>query len=185
MHKIASISNANITHKDEFIAFVYECICCVFMGFSLRNWNHIKIFLLMLPFLVVFTLFIHESIHILFFKLFGKEATIKIINDNFKNIYVYQSNKNVYYTRLQTIVILLAPLILISIATLIILHFSNETIFVPISVNGVINAMGAMTDIVLSIKLLCYRGKIVVGYEKKENIILNIYQKEEINGNYN
>lgn len=182
MQKIDKISNENITKQDELIAFIYECICCIFMGLSLRNWNYIKIFLITLPFLVIFTLVIHESIHILFFKLFSKEAQIKIINDNFKNIYIYQSNKNVYYTRLQTIIILLAPLVLISTITLFILRFTNEQLFVPISVNGVINAMGAMTDIVLSIKLFFYKGKIFINYEKKDYITLNIYKKEENNG---
>ncbi len=181
MQKIDSISNANITKKDECIAFIYECICCVFMGLSLRNWNYIQIFLLTLPFFVITTLVIHEGIHILFFKLFGKDADIKIINDDFKSIYIYQSNKNVFYTRFQTIIILLAPLILISFVTFGILNFSNEKLSVPISVNGVINAMGAMTDMVLSIKLLSYKGKIFVNYEKDENITLNIY-KEETDG---
>lgn len=179
MRKIDRISNDNITRKDEIIAFIYECICCVFMGLSLRNWSYIKIFLTTLPFLVIFTLILHESIHILFFKLFGKNAQIKIINDNFKNIYIYQSNENVFYTRLQTIVVLLSPLVLISCLTFLILQFVNRQLFVPISVNGVVNAMGAMTDVVLSLKLLSYKEKIFINYEKKDYITLNIFKKEE------
>lgn len=179
MTKIATISNHNITKKDEFIAFIYECICCVFMGLSLRNWNHIVVFLITLPFLVITTLVIHESIHILFFRIFSKEAKIEIINDEFKSIYIYQSNPNVFYTKWQTIVILISPLVLISLITWLLLPFCNESILVPISVNGVINAMGAMTDVVLSIKLLTYKKQIFVNYEKKESITLNVYAREE------
>lgn len=178
MTKIATISSNNITPRDEVIAFIYECICCVFMGLSLRNWNHIAMFLITLPFFIIITLVIHEYIHILFFKIFSKEAKIKVINDNFKNIYIYQYNKNVFYTKLQTITILLSPLVFISFITWLLLQICNETILVSISVNGIINAMGAMTDVVLSLKLLTFKDKIFINYEKKENIILNIFVKK-------
>ena len=38
--------------------------------------------------------------------------------------------------------------------------------------------MGAMTDVVLSLKLLTFKDKIFINYEKKENIILNIFVKK-------
>lgn len=181
MNKIAQINNKNITKKDKMIAFIYELICGLLVLLFIVKLNDIKMFLILLPFLVILTLIVHESIHISLFKLFGKDTKIKIINDKFKSIYIYQCNQNVYYTRLQTIIILLTPLISISCITIILFLFLDKNLVFPIVVNGIINAMGSMTDFILSIKLLTYKEKIFINYEMKETFTLNIFEKEKHN----
>lgn len=168
---------------DEILAFLYECVCCVILGLILRHFDKINIFMLLLPILIMITLIIHEFIHIILFKLLNKKAIIKIINNNWKQIFIYQSNPKVCYSKLETAIILISPFIIITIITFFILGFINTkgSIYILFAINGVINAMGSVTDIVSIIKLYrtYFKQNIYINYDlNNDNVIMLINEKE-------
>lgn len=177
MKLIAELNNDSITRKEKIIGMIYEIILTILLIVSVFQLQDIKIFLF-LPVLVILTLFIHECIHVSLFKAFNKNAKIKIVHDGIKNIYMYQYNQNVYYTRNQTLVVLLSPLLGISFLSILLLFLINSNLIALVAVNGVINAMGSMTDLLLSLRLMTYDTNVRINYENKEKFTLNIYEKE-------
>lgn len=172
MKKINEFNMDNISKMNEFLAFLYECFCCIYLGIILKQISKISFYILLLPIFVIVTLIIHESIHILFFKIFNKNSKIKIINNHFKQIFMYQSNENVYYNKFQTIIILLSPLIFISIISFILINcIPFDNIVLLIAMNMIINAMGSVTDVISSINLLTkyFNKKIFIKYELKND----------------
>lgn len=191
MNIIEEFSMKNIDRIDEVNAFIYECICCVFVGLILRLFCNITFEFLLLPFIIILTLIIHESIHILFFKILNKESLISIKTErNSKNkikaICIYQSNKNIAYNKLQTFVILLSPVVLITFFSSLLLLFIPQTSiwYLIISINAIINAMGSATDVVLSLKLIrkYYFKEIAIKYDYRDKnmVVLICENKEEL-----
>lgn len=172
MRKIDEFNINNVSKFDKLFAFLYECICCVLLGICLRELSIISFYILYLPIFVIITLIIHESIHIVFFKIFNKKSKIKIINNHFKQIFMYQSNKEIYYNKYQTIIILLAPLILISLISFIIMNLITiKSFYLLFFINAIINAMGSVTDLISSLKLFIkyFNKKVFIKYELQNN----------------
>lgn len=103
--------------------------------------------------LVLVTTVVHEWIHVLFFQCFGKgKAKTRVIRDRkLRALMVYQSNPNVVYTKKQTVWILLAPFLII---TLVSLGLERSMIDLwYLRTNMMINIIGSSLDLALIIKL--------------------------------
>lgn len=103
--------------------------------------------------LVLVTTIGHEWIHVLFFQWFGKgEAKTKVIrNRKLRALMVYQSNPNVVYTKNQTVWILLAPFLIITLVSLGLEWSMIDPWYVR--TNMMINIIGSSLDLALIIKL--------------------------------
>lgn len=102
------------------------------------------------PLLMITTLVLHELIHIILFKLFGKgQAIIKIIRDkDLKSIIIKQENENLFYTKMQVIIILLTPLIVITVISFLVQVIPITNNFgLLIMLNNVLNALGSCIDV--------------------------------------
>lgn len=132
--------------------------------------------LMILP-TVMFIFVIHEYVHVGFFLLFGKgKAKIKVVREKSVGaVVMHQVNENVFYTRIQMVIILLAPLIVVTIA-LLIMH-----IFIPASfliwTNIVLNALGSAIDLYVSYKLLTIQSKSIIVNFKADEVVMNIYKR--------
>ena len=85
---------------------------------------------------------------------------------------MYQSNKEIYYNKYQTMIILLAPLILISLISFIIMNLITiKSFYLLFFINAIINAMGSVTDLISSLKLFIkyFNKKVFIKYELQNN----------------
>lgn len=124
---------------------------------------------------VLFIFVIHELIHVGFFLLFGEgKAKIKVKREkSLGAVVMHQVNEQVYYKRWQMVVILLSPLILLTIA-LLLLSLISPFIYL-IFFNIVLNALGSSVDIYLSYQLLTkHDSKIRINFDK-DDIQMNIH----------
>lgn len=151
----------------------------VILLYSIKKFNLIQLLYVCGEYwyLFLFTLFIiiviHELIHIIFFKIFGKgKAKIKI-KFSIEKILIQQVNKELYYTKNQMILILLSPLIFITLIlvfiSLIISYF--YTIFYLVCI---MNCIGCLIDLGVSISILRYsnrESKIYYYFEEGNPII--------------
>lgn len=125
---------------------------------------------------MLFILFVHEMIHVIFFHLFGKgRAKIEVkIDKEIGAVIMHQVNSEVYYRRNEMLAILLAPLILISV----VLVLLDAYILFPflLWVNILLNAIGSSTDIYISYRLLKeYSSNDLINFDSSKHI-LNVYK---------
>lgn len=136
----------------------------------------LEVSLICLSYLIVFIA--HELIHIMFFKLFSKnEAKVKLVKEKNLNAFVVkQLNPNVYYSKLQTIIILLSPLLLIN-SMFFILLMTTDFSILNIYANILANTLASCIDCYVSLKLILkFDNEILVNYSTDE-INMNIYGK--------
>lgn len=122
-------------------------------------------------------LLVHELIHVAFFHLFGKgKAKIEMkLDKEIGAIIMHQVNPNVYYRRNELLVILLAPLILLTAGLLLL----DLVIILPflIWINILLNAIGSSTDLYVSFRLLTqYKSHHLFNFDSTDHII-NIYER--------
>lgn len=181
MKKIDEISKLNIDKNYvRNILFLMTIIFTFAFISTYININNFDLSILTLPIWVIITLIMNEVIHIILFKAFGKkQAIIEIKRDkDLGAIIVLQKNKEVFYSKIESITILLSPLILITIATLVIIPFYPESGEL-LKINMLLNIMGSLTDIVTSYILARHKKDIFINYEfsKEKGVFLNIFEK--------
>lgn len=141
---------------------------------SINNLTFIKLGLF--PLLVIFTIIIHELIHIFFFKLFshGIAVIVPTWDKNLGAIVLKQTNQSIYYGKLQTLIILLSPLIIITFISVILTMVTSAKLI--IFVNCILNIIGSSTDMYISIKLAFkYPNNIKVSHANGKDIGMTIY----------
>ena len=176
----------NITIKEKVILFSFIFIIIVshllLFGFNLNVFDKF-IYFLLIPLTIAFVLVIHELIHILLFKYFGKgQAKIKIIYDKeLGAIAIYQCNKEVLYSLKEVLAILLTPMLFLTVIGFILLNLTNNLLFLElIKLNILVNLAGSSLDFLISLLLLKkYKRndiKIYFDYKLKEGmeLIVNI-----------
>lgn len=140
---------------------------------SLENWTN-QLVLVFLAYLVVFV--VHELIHMIFFKIFSNnKAKLKLVKDKELNAFIVkQLNPNIYYSRFQTIVTLLAPLVLLNSFMLMLLVKIELPIVIYASILG--NTLASCIDCYVSLRLLVnYDKNILVNYSV-DKVNMNIYK---------
>ncbi|WP_283705524.1 metalloprotease family protein [Clostridium perfringens] len=178
------IHKKNVSFKLILVAILYNVsIVIISFKYSKIRLNYITPLIFILPLIVLGTLIIHEYIHILLFKYFSNgNAEIEVIRDKeIKSIIMYQKNKEVLYTPIQTIVILISPMILLTLLTIPLLYINIKCVYVILMINMILNIMGSTTDMILSLILLLKYNKkgilINYAYSKEFGVILNINEK--------
>lgn len=184
MNKITSLQrkDANILIAGcmgVLVTFVIGWMSLIILNFNplyyIEDERIIEILLILPSMLLIFI--IHEFVHIGFYLLFGKgRAKIKVVRDrSIGAVMMHQVNEDVFYTRTQMIIILLAPLVLLSVVILG-LHSLVSAPFL-IWVNIVLNALGSSVDIYVSWRLLKIgKAPLIVNFNSYE-VVLNIYNK--------
>ena len=178
------IHKKNVSFKLILVAILYNVLIVIIsFKYSKIRLNYITPLIFILPLIVLGTLIIHEYIHILLFKYFSNgNAEIEVIRDKeIKSIIMYQKNKEVLYTPIQTIVILLSPMILLTLLTIPLLYINIKCVYVILMINMILNIMGSTTDMILSLILLLKYNKkdifINYAYSKEFGVILNINER--------
>lgn len=172
------IHKKNTTITDKIFVLIFNLIIMAFIYLKGNiSVEDINIFFIGLPFLVIATFIFHEYIHIFFFKLFSKgKANIKVIREkDLGAVIMYQENKEVIYSKYQTILVLIAPLVIITILSM--PFIDNSLIGLLIKANMYLNIMGSSVDCTLIFKLITtYKNDIKINYdyEKEKGVIMNI-----------
>lgn len=125
---------------------------------------------------MLFIFIIHELIHMLLFIYFGKgEAKIKVSKEKkYGAIVMHQVNEDVYYTRREILIILLAPLVLLSIVLFFLMNIINMPFLLYF--NLILNVLGSSIDFYISIYLLFkYKKNIKVNFDSNR-VSMNIYK---------
>lgn len=179
-----TIHKKNVSFKMILGAIIYNLlIVLISFKYSEIKLNNMTPLIFTLPFVVAGTLVIHEYIHIWLFKYYSNgKAEIEVIRDKeIRSIIMYQRNKDVLYTPLQTIVIFLAPMILLTVLTIPLLFINIKCLYIVLMINMILNIMGSTTDVMLSLILLFKYNKqdvfINYSYSKECGVILNINEK--------
>lgn len=170
-------NNTNLIDK-LFIAILNISLLTFIYFYGGITADDINLSFISLPLVVVATFIFHEYIHIFFFKvLSGGNADIKVIKEkDLGAVIMYQQNKDVLYTRLQTVIILVAPLVLITLLSIPLLNLGALGLI--FKANMYLNIMGSSIDCALIFKLLRkYDGNIKVNYEYEQSngVIMNIH----------
>lgn len=130
-----------------------------------------------LPIFVAITLILHEAIHVMFFKIFGKgQAKIRVkVEREMGAIAIQQMNPDVLYTKNETICMLLAPFVFITIISIPLLSISY---FAPIIyLNCMLNSIGSSIDIYITLRLLMsFKGNLRIQYNNGNNTGMKIYK---------
>ncbi|MEK3955748.1 DUF3267 domain-containing protein [Psychrobacillus sp. FSL K6-1464] len=126
---------------------------------------------------MLFLLLVHEGIHVLFFLMYGKgKAKIEVKRERSVGaIIMHQVNPEVYYRRNEMLVILLAPLVIITGGLLML----DQIVMLPflLMTNILLNSIGSSVDLYLSYQLLFrYKSQHFINFDTKEPI-LYIHQK--------
>lgn len=182
MKNLVSFDKSSISFKEKLISVFYILISIVFgiffMKINLNEFQTIKD-ILMIPLTVLSILVIHELIHISMFKLFGKGfAKISVIYEKEMGaIAIYQSNKDVKYSLIQTLIILLTPAIALTIIGMSFLLITTIPLIVElIKINIILNIVGSHIDFLISCKLLksFYKKNVLVFYDYKKEVGMSI-----------
>lgn len=110
----------------------------------------------LLPFLLGFvallgmTVIVHEAIHGLFFWLFTRERP----RFGFKGLYAYAAAPEWYLPRQQHLIVTLAPLVVITAIGLLWVWLAPVAVVIPLLLVVVLNAAGAVGDLVTAVWLL-------------------------------
>lgn len=180
LNKIGEIKKSKICCFD----FILGSIIVLLISFLTVKYGNIhitdfKLDIILLPVIVTTTLVIHELIHIFCFLAFGQgKAKIKVVRDKkIRAIIMYQYNKDVFYKKTQTIIIMLAPLILVSMVSMVLLRYFPESF--NIKANMILNVIGSLIDCGIVVRLLVTvpnNIKINYDYKSEEGVILNYYK---------
>lgn len=133
----------------------------------------IEVLLIIPTMLAVFI--IHEFIHVGFFIWFGKgEARIKVSRDRSVGaVVMHQTNEQVFYSKIEMIIILLSPLVIISLALWITGFFLSLPFL--LCANIVLNVMGSSIDLYVVTRILKHRSPVKINFHPHQ-IIMNIYR---------
>jgi hypothetical protein len=125
---------------------------------------------------VLFVFLIHEWIHVFFFILFGKgKAKIKVKRERkIGAVIMHQVNEDVFYSRIQMIIILLAPFILLTILLTGLMFWIHLPYL--FYVNILLNVLGSSVDLYLTTKLLIYPFPVWINFDA-DKLNMNIYQR--------
>lgn len=110
----------------------------------------------LLPFLLGFialialTVVVHEAIHGLFFWLFIRERP----HFAFKGLYAYAAAPDWYLPRRQHLIVTVAPLVVITVIGLLGMWVASAAVVIPLVLVVVLNAAGAVGDLVAAAWLL-------------------------------
>lgn len=130
-----------------------------------------------IPLVVVITLIIHEAIHIIAFKYFGHgQAKIRVRRDKRAGaIVIQQMNSELFYDKRATIAILLAPFVILTIVSVIMLMYIPYPLVIYI--NCVLNAVGSSIDMYVSLRLIfCFPNDVKIKYNNGEEVGMEIYK---------
>lgn len=184
MNKIDEIHKKNSNLKQAVFLGVLVTLIIGYTSINLLKINIINYMtpdklleiVLLVP-SVICVFIIHELIHVVFFLLFGKgKAKIKVSRERSVGaVIMHQVNEEVYYSRLQMVVILLSPIVFLTIILLGI-HSVMPVTFL-IFINIVLNALGSTVDIYITYQLIFkYKSSIYINFNPK-TICMNIYNK--------
>lgn len=184
MKKINEIHKKNANVKEAILLGLVMTVGISYLSLEVLQLNLItymkpdkliEVILLIPSVFIVF--FIHELIHVFFFLLFGKgKAKIKISRErSIGAVVMHQINEEVFYTRMQMVIILVSPLVLLTVILLclqVVLPFSYLLFF-----NILLNTLGSTVDIYVTYHLLFkYSSSILINFDKSA-ISMNIYEK--------
>lgn len=184
LQKIDEINKSKFPKNIIYITVVLNiCTWIVLIALDYINISSLDLSVIYLPIIITVTLVIHESIHICLFKLFSDgKANIEIIKDkDIGAIIIFQKNKDVFYSKAKTIVILLAPALILTLISLVLIKmFAFQSLLIKI--NMLLNLTGSSTDILTSLFLLKFRDDMLINYDytKEDGISMNIYIKEAV-----
>lgn len=184
MIKIGEINNST---ENKLYCMIFGVIINILVGTIIYSINRFDIFLYMttdnlsqfilFPLVVVFTVVIHECIHIFTFKYFGRgQARIRIRRDKkLGAIVIQQTNSLVYYNKIETLFILLSPLVLITFLSVIFILYNKYPLMVYI--NCMMNSFGSSIDMYISLRLVMNFPKdIKIQYNNGEEVGMEIYK---------
>lgn len=180
--KINEINKNNIENRYK----IFIITVMMLMWFLVFKLNYISLYkfnltIMLLPILVLITLIIHESIHVILYNYFGgKDSAVEIKKDkDLGAIIIYQKNKDVFYKKNEYIIILLMPFLLITLISLIVIPMCGYYVEL-LKLNMLLNILGSATDITLSFKLInCRDCKYLnLDFNKKDGVILNLYNEK-------
>lgn len=168
----------DISKRDWFVVFIYNLIITLTTLYVFPvDMNMFDLKIIFLTPLVIITFIFHEYIHVFLFKLIGgREVHIEAIRDKeFKSVIMYQSNKDIKYSKLEVILILLAPAVLISILSILSL-FVFEGLYILILINALLNLIGSSADFLVSFKVIfdfSKGSKFYYDYNKTDGVSIN------------
>lgn len=184
---MTQIGKMNNDTENKFLCALWGVFITILLGaiilkvYKLDILSAVKIDnfrqIITLPIVVIITLAIHETIHILAFKCLGHgEARIRIRRDKRAGaIVIQQINDKLFYDKKSTIVILLSPFIIITIVTSILLAYLPYSLV--IYVNCILNAVGSSIDMYVSLRLIfCFPKNIIIKYNNGEEVGMEIYK---------
>lgn len=159
-----------------FFAVLIHKITAIDIFEQINNLSLIEI--LPLPIVVLGTTVLHEYIHVLFFNLFskGRAAVRPTWEKSLGAIVLRQTNPNVSYGKLSTVIILLSPLVVLTVASCILAALVEFKLLVFI--NCVLNSIGSSTDLYISTKLIFkYPNNIKIIHKTGELSGIEIYKQ--------
>jgi Protein of unknown function (DUF3267). len=130
-----------------------------------------------IPIVVIITLIVHEAIHISAFKLLGNgQAKIRVRRDKRAGaIVIQQMNSELFYDKKATIVILLAPFVILTIVSVIMLMYIPYPLVIYI--NCILNAIGSSIDMYVSLRLIfSFPKDVKIKYNNGEEVGMEIYK---------
>lgn len=174
------IHKKNTTVLDRLFIVVFNLLVLTHIYFQGNiSLSDVNLTFILLPIGVMITFVFHEYIHIFFFKILSNgKANIKVIRErDLGAVIVYQENKKVLYSKYQTIIVLIAPLVIITILSIPLINHS--LISLVIKTNMYLNIVGSSIDCALIFKLIRkYNNSIKINYDYENDIgvIMNINQ---------
>lgn len=180
MKKIDEISEENSSPLHCAILGICFTIALGFLVFTLKpfdaiqylnNTDNVFEIISIIP-IMLLLLVVHELIHVGLFILFGNgKAKIRVsINKKYRAIVVKQINKEVFYNKKETILILISPLLTLSIVLFLLMFVVNMPLL--LCSNLIINALGSSIDLYISVKLLVKHDKdILVNYDSHKTMM--------------
>ena len=169
------IHKKDINYKDIIFASIFNLLLIAYIYlYGDISISDINLTFIILPIVVIATFVFHEYIHIFFFKVFSNgKANIRVIREkDLGAVIMYQENKEVLYSKYQSIIILIAPLIIITILSIPFLNLSY--IGLVIKVNMYLNIVGSSVDSTIIFRLLKEKNNIKINYDKEIGVIMNI-----------
>lgn len=165
------INKRTITLNDKLFALCYILLTLSSVFLIDMKFSDLTPVFLFLPIVVVCTFIFHELIHVFFFIFFDERAKICVIRDrDLKACIMYQSNSDVNYSKKQTLIILLAPCLLITAMSVAMIPHSGIW-NLTFTVNMVLNCIGSVTDFVIAHRLIKIKQRdIRISYCYDKNI---------------
>lgn len=186
MKKLVTFNENNVSKKAVWFCGVISTIIISFLSWqimkllgldfsliqALKTLSPLDIIIYLL--IALSAIVIHELIHAVLFILFGKgQAKIRIErNKKHGTIVVHQKNEKVFYSKLETIIILLAPCLIVNLLCLLSMFVLAKPLLLYVVL--ILNSLGSCIDIYLSIIVSRFPSNCKINYGKDE-ICMNIY----------